>query len=212
MKILVADDHQLIANGVISYYQSNFPSYFVASAKNKSELVYQLNEQSFDILIQDLQFGKDDGRELLQLVKNIQPEIKTLILSSHIDEFSVKSAMAIGYNAYLSKGAPISEIQIAIEHILKNETYFSTDIRDKFASASLKNSSAENEIVLTDREKEVLFGIQAELSTKEIAQKIHLSDKTVEAYRANLFMKFGVKNVAGLVKQSILKGYMNGGE
>ena len=212
MKILVADDHQLIANGVISYYQSNFPSYFVASAKNKSELVYQLNEQQFDVLIQDLQFGKDDGRELLQLVKNIQPEIKTLILSSHIDEFSVKSAVAIGYNAYLSKGAPISEIQIAIEHILKNETYFSTDIRDKFANASLKNNSAENEIVLTDREKEVLFGIQAELSTKEIAQKIHLSDKTVEAYRANLFMKFGVKNVAGLVKQSILKGYMNGRE
>lgn len=212
MKILVADDHQLIANGVISYYQSNFPSYFVASAKNKSELVYQLNEQSFDILIQDLQFGKDDGRELLQLVKNIQPEIKTLILSSHIDEFSVKSAMAVGYNAYLSKGAPISEIQVAIEHILKKETYFSTDIRDKFANGSLKNSTAENEIVLTDREKEVLFGIQAELSTKEIAQKIHLSDKTVEAYRANLFMKFGVKNVAGLVKQSILKGYMNGGE
>lgn len=212
MKILVADDHQLIANGVISYYQSNFPSYFVTSAKNKSELVYQLNDQSFDILIQDLQFGKDDGRELLQLVKNIQPEIKTLILSSHIDEFSVKSAMAVGYNAYLSKGAPISEIQVAIEHILKKETYFSTDIRDKFANGSLKNSTAENEIVLTDREKEVLFGIQAELSTKEIAQKIHLSDKTVEAYRANLFMKFGVKNVAGLVKQSILKGYMNGGE
>jgi len=210
MKILVADDHQLIANGVISYFQANFPSYFVASAKNKSELVYQLNQQAFDVLIQDLQFGKDDGRELLQLVKTIRPEIKTMILSSHIDEFSIKSAIAIGYNAYISKGAPMAELPIAIDCILKNETYYSTDIQERMRGNASKIAIGEDEIHLTDREKEVLFGIQAELSTKEIAQKIHLSDKTVESYRANLFMKFGVKNVAGLVKQSILKGFING--
>lgn len=206
MRILVADDHELIANGVISYYAANFPDFELSCAKNKSELVFQLREKEFDVLLQDLQFGKDDGRELLELVKSIQPEIKTLVLSSHIDSYSVKSAMAIGFDGYISKNAPVSEIPTAIDAILNGETYYSKDVAENVTN---NNTNSNQGIVLSDREKQVLFDIQNELSTKEIANKIHLSEKTVEVYRSNLFSKFQVKNVAGLVKQSILHGYVS---
>lgn len=209
MKILVADDHELISGGVISYYSKHFPNILVKSAKNKSELIFQLNETDFTILIQDLQFGKDDGRELLSIIKSIRPDIKTLILSSHIDPFSIKSAISSGFNGYVSKAAPISELPNAIAAILDGKTYFSTDVQTQFTEAAIKGEFSSDTVQLTDREKEVLMGIQEELSTKEIAQKLHLSEKTIEAYRSNLFVKFQVKNVAGLVKQAILNGFIN---
>lgn len=209
MKILVADDHELISGGVISYYSNHFPDVIVKSAKNKSELIFQLNETDFTILIQDLQFGKDDGRELLSLIKSIRPGIKTLILSSHIDPFSIKSAISSGFDGYVSKAAPIAELPNAIADILDGKTYFSTDVQMQFTEAAIKGEFSTGTVQLTDREKEVLMGIQEELSTKEIAQKLHLSEKTIEAYRSNLFMKFQVKNVAGLVKQAILNGFIN---
>ncbi len=209
MKILVADDHELISSGVISYYSIHYPEIIVKSAKNKSELIFQLNETDYTILIQDLQFGKDDGRELLSLIKTIRPDIKTLVLSSHIDPFSIKSAMSVGFDGYVSKSAPIAELPKAIEEILAGKSYFSSDVQTQFTEAAINGDFSAGIIQLTDREKEVLKGIQDELSTKEIAQQLHLSEKTIEAYRANLFVKFQVKNVAGLVKQAILNGFIN---
>lgn len=209
MKILVADDHELISGGVISYYANHFPDTLVKSAKNKSELTFQLNETDYSILIQDLQFGKDDGRELLSLVKSIRPSIKTLVLSSHTDPFSIKSAISSGFNGYISKGAPISEIPTAVATILDGKTYYSSDIQEQFMHSAVHGKAPKNAIQLTEREKEVLMSIQNEFSTKEIAQKLHLSEKTIEAYRSNLFVKFEVRNVAGLVKQAILNGYIN---
>lgn len=208
MKILVADDHELIANGVVAYYAANFPDTIIRQAKNKSELIFQLNQEAFDVLIQDLQFGKDDARELLQLIRGIQPSIKALILSTHIDHFSVKSCVSAGYQGYISKGAPISEIPLAIEQVLAGQTYFSKEVEERMQQANSGNILHQDIIELSEREKEVLFGIQNELSTKEIATKLFLSEKTIEAYRSNLLLKFGVKNVAGLVKQAILHGFI----
>jgi len=204
MKILIADDHELIAGGVVSYFAKQNPEIVVKCAKNKSELIYLLRQEEFTILLQDLQFGKDDGRELLELIKSIQPNLTTIIISSHIDSYSVKSAISVGFNGYISKNAPLSEMPLAIETVLNGEIYYSKDILDRANSIGQEDS-----IVLSDREKQVLFEIQNELSTKEIANKINLSEKTVEVYRSHLFSKFQVKNVAGLVKQAILHGYIS---
>lgn len=209
MKLLVADDHELISGGVISFYTKHFPDTYVVSAKNKSELIYQLNETNFSVILQDLQFGKEDARKLLSLIKSIRPEIKAIILSSHIDPFSIKSAISSGYDGYISKAAPISELPVALTEVLNGNTYFSTDVKERFTEAVIKGEFTSDLIQLTDREKEVLMGIQNELSTKEIALQLHLSEKTIEAYRSNLFVKFGVKNVAGLVKQAILNGFIH---
>lgn len=207
MNILIADDHELIANGVISYFQNTAPDHKLFTAKNKSELIFQLKEQQIDIIIQDLQFGKDDAREILSEVKLIQPNVKLLVLSTHTDEFSIKSCISAGYHGYVSKNAPISEILDGIQTVMDGQTFLSSDIKEKLSNSALFGKGA-NEISLSDREIKILLAIQNEFSTKEIAQQLHLSEKTIEAYRSNLFLKFEVKNVAGLVKKAILNGYI----
>lgn len=208
MTILVADDHELIGNGIVSYYATHYPETTVHTAKNKSELIYKLNTDSYDLLIQDLRFGKDDARELFSEIRRLQPNLKVIVLSSHTDTFSVKSAMSLGFDGYVSKGGAITDLPKAIEAVLAGETYLSPDIKEKLSMAAI-NGKAGASIELSARELEVLMGIQNELSTKEIAQQLHLSEKTVEAYRSNLFLKFEVKNVAGLVKKAILNGFVS---
>ena len=208
MKILVADDHELIGNGIVSHFSIHSPQSIVHTAKNKSELIFQLNSETFDVLIQDLQFGKDDAREFFGEIKRMQPNLKIIVLSSHTDTFSVKSAISTGFHGYISKGAAVAEIPTAIDTVLNGDVYLSPDIKEKLSLAMINGKGADV-IELSSRELEVLLAIQNELSTREIAQQLHLSEKTVEAYRSNLFLKFDVKNVAGLVKKAILNGYIS---
>lgn len=207
MNVLIADDHELIPGGVIAYFESrNHPFSFYA-AKSSSELFQFLAENRIDIILQDIQFGNVDGRQLMKDVALKYPEIKFIALSSHVDEFTVKSTMASGFMGYVSKSAPLSEIENALIEVQSGNNYISKDIKDKMLNSIL--TGKKDSIVLTKREKEVLLAIQDELSTKEIAAKLFVSEKTIEGYRANLFLKFEVKNVAGLVKKALLKGFIS---
>lgn len=207
MNVLIADDHELIASGVAAYFEGKEHGHHFFKSKSRAEVLQLLTECTIDVVLQDIQFGDVDGRQLMKEVATSHPKIKFVALSSHIDEFTIKSTMATGFVGYISKSAPLSEIAVALDEISKGNQYISKDIKDNMFNSLLagKNES----ITLTKRELEVLLAIQDELSTKEIASKLFVSDKTVEGYRANLFIKFDVKNVAGLVKKAILKGFIS---
>ena len=208
MKIIVADDHALIGEGIISFFEENAPEFEVYFAKNKSKLIHFLKEQSFDLIIQDVQFGEVDAREIIQEIHILQPNIKIIALSSHVDAFTVKSVLATGINSYVSKTSPLEELILAVKETLNGVKYISKDITENIANSFLSNEKENVKIRLTKRELEVLDGIQNELSTKEIAAKLFISEKTIEGYRSSLLMKFQVKNVAGLMKKAILQGFI----
>lgn len=207
MNVLIADDHELIPSGVIAYFENKEHTFSFYTAKSSSELHQCLADNQIDIVLQDIQFGNIDGRQLMKEVVLKYPEIKFIALSSHVDEFTVKSTMASGFMGYVSKSAPLSEIENALVEVQSGNNYISKDIKDKMLNSIL--TGKKDSIVLTKREKEVLLAIQDELSTKEIAAKLFVSEKTIEGYRANLFLKFEVKNVAGLVKKALLKGFIS---
>ncbi len=208
MNILIGDDHALISNGVIAYFQTVDNDAEFVTAINKNELFTALELKTFDVLILDVRFGEDDAREIIGKVIKIAPDMKRIALSSHEDELTVKSVLASGFQAYVSKSAPLSELIDAVAAVSNGKQYVSSQLEKKlFASLFTKDSFA-NEINLTNREKEVLEQIQAGLSSKEIAAKLFISEKTVETYRSALLMKFQVKNVASLVRESILKGFI----
>lgn len=207
MNVLIADDHELISSGVIAYFESKEQPFSFYTAKSSSELLQCLTENQIDVVLQDIQFGAVDGRQLMKDVVLKYPQIKFIALSSHVDEFTVKSTMASGFMGYVSKSAPLSEIENALVEVQSGNNYVSKDIKDTMLSSIL--TGKKDAIVLTKREKEVLLAIQDELSTKEIAAKLFVSEKTIEGYRANLFLKFEVKNVAGLVKKALLKGFIS---
>lgn len=205
MKILIADDHSLIIDGFITVLKNQDPSISCYMAIDKLKLFEILKNNPIDILFQDIMFGKTDARDFIKEIKENYPKLKIIIISSLADENTVNTLFKQDVDGYLLKSDPKEEIFRAIETLHKE---------GKFISKGLVNNGNQNlirqkqNILLTPREKEILSLILQEKTTKEIAELVFLSEKTVENHRANLFIKFDVKNLAGLVKKAILEGFL----
>lgn len=209
MNILVSDDHQLILDGIGSYLKTNYPDSTISFAKTKSALIHALKSGPFDVLLQDIRLGNDDAREFIKEIFEAQSEVKVIIVSTLFDTLTVKTLLNQGVCGYVIKVDGLEEIQLAIDAALKGEVYLSQELQKQLINSSLTNEDASQHVHLTQREREVLREILNEKSTKAIADTLFISEKTVEGYRANLFVKFDVKNVAGLVKKAILQGFMD---
>lgn len=210
MNILIGDDHELISSGIIAMFQSEGRTDTFKAATNKQELLRLLEENLFDVMILDVQFGADDARQVIQAVTRLNPTIRKVALSSFEDELTVKSVLAAGFQAYVSKRAPLTELITAVDHVMEDRQYVSKDLEKRLFASLFSKDAFSDQIVLTRREKEVLEQIQAGLSSKEMAEKLSIAEKTVETYRSSLLLKFQVKNVASLVRASILKGFVFG--
>jgi DNA-binding NarL/FixJ family response regulator len=208
MNILISDDHQLILDGIGTYINTCYPTSEIAFAKTKSALIAALNTVQYDVLLQDIRLGNDDAREFIKDIFRIQPNIKVIIVSTLFDTTTVKTLLNQGAHGYVIKVDGLEEIHQAIEAVLAGETYLSAALQKQLIDSSL-SAQGSGKVELTAREKEVLKAILDEKSTKVIAESLFISEKTVEGYRANLFVKFNVKNVAGLVKKAIIQGFMD---
>src|SRR5690606_7711450 len=203
MKVLVADDHELIIDGFVTVIENYDASIECYRATNKFELFETLESVSVDMLFQDVMFGKNDARSFVKEIKEKYPELKIIIISTLEDNNTVETLLKQGVDGYLAKSDSSNEIISALKAVSEGKTFISNNLKKQGTTSLRKNT-----IILTPREKEVLSLILQEKTTKEIADKVCLSEKTVENHRANLFIKFGVKNLAGLVKQAILEGFL----
>ena len=202
MKILFADDHQLILDGLKAVIKNRFPHAEIYTAKDTNELFIQLKtsthtHQPFDILIQDIKFGKDNALDFLDSIKINHPNLKILVLSSISDSVSI-SKISKRVHGYVLKSEPVEEVLFAIETLSHDQNYLS-----KEATSKINSFIEDDMIVLSRREKEVLTELMQEKSTKEIAEALFISPKTVEMHRSNLFVKLDVSNLTGLVKKVI---------
>lgn len=202
MRILLADDHFLVLDG-LEVLLSTFD--FVEktkSALNYMELKNILEEEHFDVLLLDIHFGKHDGRTIIQEIKQLMPDIKVIALTSHSDSVTIKSSVNAGFDGYLLKIDSREEIERALKAVTNNEKYFSPKTQQVFFETQTSKTKTE----LTEREKEILQLIVQEKTTKEIAEQLCLSEKTIETHRANIMLKLEVKNIAGMVKKAIMQG------
>lgn len=202
MKILLADDHFLVLEG-LEVLLSTFD--FVdrtRSVLNYPTLIEMLNQENFDVLLLDIYFGEHDGREIIGEIKALHPEMKIIALTSHADAATIKSSINAGFDGYLLKIDGREEFDKALKTVKNGEKYFSTKTQQLFFETTI----TKNKIELTDREKEVLNLIVQEKTTKEIANLLSLSEKTIETHRGNIMQKLEVKNIAGMVKKAILLG------
>ena len=205
MKILLADDHFLVLDG-LEVLLSTFE--FVEktqSVLNFVQLKDILKEESFDVLLLDIHFGKHDGREIIGEIKQIAPTMKIIALTSHSDSTTIKTSVNAGFDGYLLKIDGRDEIEKALKAVTNNEKYFSPKTQQVF----FELNSSKNNVELTEREKEVLQLIVQEKTTKEIADQLCLSEKTIETHRAAIMQKLEVKNIAGMVKKAIMQGLVN---
>lgn len=204
MNIIIAEDHSLIIEGLQAVLEKQ--GFVVFPAMNEKVLNQLLQENQVDVLIQDIRFGKVDARTIIPKIRESFPLLKIIALTSLDDLASIQSVLATKVSGYILKTESSDKITEAIHSVLSGNTYLSPEVQ----AVLVGNSITTQEVELSEREKGVLKGILDEKSTKEIAEILFLSEKTIEHYRSNLFLKFEVKNVSGLVKKAIMMGFYSG--
>lgn len=203
IKVAIADDHKIFRKGVVLSLRPYTNIKFVLEAENGDELLAGLPGAAPDVILMDLRMPGKDGIETTKIVSKLYPHIYVLVLSMHEDERFVSHLMENGANGYLLKNAEPSEIRRAIVDVFEKGYYlnnFVNRILIKKAHAKQKGlPSLTNEVTISDKEKEVLQFICMEFTAQEIAQKMEISPRTVEAIKDRLMERFGSKNTAGLV-------------
>lgn len=176
---------------------------FVMEADNGEEMIKGVAEAKPDIILMDLRMPVKDGIETTKYINKHFPEIRIIILTMYEDERFVGHLMESGANGYLLKNTEPSEIKKAISDVMRTGFYLNNFVNKilikKNYSKQKFNPNLNSEIVISDREKEVLTLVCMEFTASEIAQKMEISPRTVEAIKDRLMERFGVKNSVGLV-------------
>ena len=202
IKVAIADDHQIFRKGVILSMRSYTEFKFVLEANNGEELLANLAEAAPDVVLCDLKMPIKDGIDTTKQITKDYPRIRVIILTMYEDERFVGHLMDCGAAGYLLKSTDPSEIKKAILEVMKTGFYLNPFVNKvlvkKNYSRQKFNPSLTTEIVVTDREKEVLTLVCLEFTAAEIALKMDISSRTVEAIKDRMMERFGVKNSVGL--------------
>ncbi|KIC91984.1 response regulator transcription factor [Flavihumibacter solisilvae] len=203
IKVAIADDHKIFRKGVILSLRPFTNIKFVQEAENGQELIEGLAASQPDVILMDLRMPNKDGIEATKHIAKHFPNIHIVILTMFEDERFVSHLMEIGANGYLLKSADPSEIRRAIMEVAEKGYYLNNFVNRILLKKSHSKQkiipTLNSEITLTDRERDVIKYICMEFTAQEIAQKMEVSPRTVEAIKDRLMEKFGTKNTAGLV-------------
>jgi|SRR5690554_1246865 len=204
MKVLLADDHELILYGMSNILSRYSEVSEIFSAVNLYEVNDILEKNKIDFLFQDVRFGSTDARAFVKSLLEKHEDLKIIIITSILDFDMITTFLNQGVHGYILKIDCANELTEAIETVRNNKQYLSPKIQQYLKDS---NKIYQQPIQLNDREVAVLKLILNEKTSKEIAQELYLSQKTIEKIRSDLYTKFEVSNLAGLVKKAILQGY-----
>jgi len=205
INIMIADDHQLLIDGIRSALKSTEDLNIIGEALNGYQVLEKLDGGlQPDIILMDINMPKLDGLECTKQLTKKYPSIKIIALSQYDEKRFVKRMLKYGALGYLLKDASKEEIETAVRTVAKGEKYFSSGLSLRLIEQEIKKENISGLFPrLTEREKEVLGLICKGLTSQEISEKLFISFHTVESHRANLMHKAGVSNTAGLVRWGV---------
>jgi DNA-binding NarL/FixJ family response regulator len=212
-RILIADDHQLVIDGIELMLSTEPEMACVATARTGYEVLSQVKEKEVDLVILDINMPELNGVETCRLLQRDHPEIKILALSMLSEASLIKLMFKHGAHGYVLKSAGKEEVLRAIQKIFTGERYYSGEVSEVIM-ASLSGEPAKEKKQspfpqLSRREKQVLRLIMDEFTTAEIGEKLNISFGTVETHRRNLLIKLGARNTAGLVRTTLEYGLLD---
>jgi DNA-binding NarL/FixJ family response regulator len=203
IKVAIADDHKIFRKGVILSLRPFTNIKFVWEADNGDQLLEGVASTEPDVVLMDLRMPGKDGIEATKILSKQYPNIHVIVLSMYEDDRFVSHMMENGASGYLLKNAEPQEIRRAIMDVYEKGYYLNNFVNRILLKKSHAKQKAipslNSEITLTEREKDVLKFICMEFTAQEIAQKMDISPRTVEAIKDRLMERFGSKNTAGLV-------------
>jgi two-component system response regulator NreC len=214
-KILLADDHKMLREGLRRLLDSQPGMRVIGEAATGKEAVQKAGELKPDVVVMDLSMPQLNGLQATRLLKASHPEIKVVILTAHEDESYLSELCQAGANGYVLKRSPGEDLIQAINTVTRGEAYFDPALANKTRARQLSAPAARRDAgnpQLSDREKEILSLIAWGYSNKEAADKLGVSVKTVETYRVRIAEKLGLRSRTQLVKYALLQGWLNDAE
>jgi DNA-binding NarL/FixJ family response regulator len=213
INLAIADDHKIFRNGLKATLE-DFPDFnLLIEASNGKELIGQLAIHQPDVVLMDIKMPEMDGMQTTAYIHQHFRQIRVLALSMHNEDKYIVDMMKAGASGYLLKNAEPEEIIDAISTVYHKGFYFnehlSVTLIRQLVGPGTAHDARQHHAELNDREIEVLRLVCQEYSNQEIADKIFLSVRTVEGYRARLFEKTGSKNLVGLVIFAIKRGIIS---
>lgn len=203
INVLIADDHQLLIDGIRTALDNHEDIRVVAEAHNGYKVIEALDSgMEVDVILMDINMPTCDGLTATKLVQKKHPGVKVIALSQYDEKRFVKQMVKNGASGYLLKDTGKDELVNAITRVHAGEKHFSERLSMRLISQELKMQEDTKSLFpkLSKREIEILRLIGREFSSQEIADKLFISFHTVESHRANLMSKAGVKNTAGLMR------------
>ncbi|MFN0213692.1 MAG: response regulator [Saprospiraceae bacterium] len=207
IRIFIADDHVMFAEGVESLLVGEPDFTLVGKATTAAETLRQVNRDPPDVLLLDINMPDQSGLEVCKQLREDLPALKILVLSMLSEESYISAMLGLGAQGYVLKNTGKAELCHAIRTLWAGKTYFSKEVTDVVMRGLMHHRAgaavAKEPPKISRREREVLHLIMDERTTPEIASQLFLSEKTVESHRAALLAKLGARNTAGLVKAAL---------
>ncbi len=209
VRILIADDHKILREGLRSLLEKQSTFVVVAEAEDGLTAFDAVKRHRPDIAILDIGMPGLNGIEVTRKIRAEMTETRVIALSMHADRRFVMGVLEAGANGYLLKDSAFAELATAVTAVAQGKTYLSPAIAETVVKSTLEKSGRGEKgsrVLLSGREREVLQMIAEGKSTKEIAFKLFVSTKTVETHRKQIMDKLNIHTIAGLTKYAIREG------
>ncbi|MEP4194970.1 MAG: response regulator transcription factor [Aliishimia sp.] len=205
IRILVVDDHPMVAEGIQSILESYDDLDVVGNLGDGQAVVDQIDALQPDVILMDLNMPGMGGLTATEMVLERRPQTRILILSMHDSPEYVSSALSHGAMGYVLKDVPTEEIRTAIDTVMRGDRYLCTG-----ATGALEPKSPSMAETLTNREQTVLLQLAQGKSNKDVARDLDISVRTVETHRKNIKRKLGISSTAGLTRYAMEHGVLQG--
>lgn len=208
--VLLAEDHTIVREGLVSMLEDEPDVQVVGQAGDGQTAVTLAEQLQPDVVVMDITMPILNGLEATRQIKRYYPQTQVVILTVHTTEEYIYQILQAGASGYVVKQAALDELVMAIRAAYSGETFLSPSVSSFVVQEYIEHASTnrlETEYdLLTEREREILQLVAEGYSTREIAEQLIISVKTVESHRTNLMNKLDIHNIAGLTKYAISKG------
>lgn len=203
LRVLIVDDHAIVRDGLKQNVADKFPKAEFGEAGNATGALEKLRKHSWDILLLDISMPGRSGLDILRDVKDLQPDIKVLILTMHPEDQYAMRALKSGAAGYLTKEKAPEEILAALEKVLAGGKYVSASLAESLVTKLNAPAGKLPHETLSDREFEIMLLIGGGKSVKEIGVDLSLSVKTVSTYRTRILQKLKFKTNADIIRYAM---------
>ena len=200
LKVLIADDHEIIRRGIKQILVEGFPFIEISEAVDTATLLEKAKAGNWDIIISDLSMPGGGGLEAIPKIIDKKPEQRILIVSIYPEEQYAFRAIRLGAYGFLNKDTAPDELIKAVNTIISGRRYINPELADRMTSSKLKKAGLLPHELLSEREFQVMLKLATGISISEIATQLNVSANTISTYRIRVMEKMDLKNNADLIR------------